>query len=851
MPSSDTTIYDVFQISERDGDMQAAVELYLKANLGSHAARVLLSSQQLLQNEDLVQKVAVTLVRSELFEKAGELFEKTKDFDRALECFCKGKCFAKAIQLARTSFPERVVPLEEQWGDSLVKEGNYEAAINHFLESGLSAKALEASIQAKQWSKAAQIADVLEDSSLAKQYYGRIAEHHAAIGDFERAEMLYIEADMQNEAIGMYNKANRWADSYRFSQDLNLFHLMPQQQISIASSLTQSYRGVLYDWSNRTKENIKGKFQLAVEFLGDEGTQKMYGRLAQEMEEAGRFAEAEQLYISIGQPNKAIAMYKKADRIEDMMNLVEKYHPDHVQDTHKHIAGGLEEKGDYKLAEEEYLKAGDWKSAVNMYRSVEQWSDAYRIAKQEGGDSAQKQVAYLWAKSLGGDSAVKLLQKYNLLDESIDFACENGAFDFAFELCRLGAKNRLAFVHLKLAQQLEEEGQFETAEKHYIEGGKPKEAVLMYINELDWDNAERLAREHCEEALSDVFVGQARTAIEQKDFSRAESYLLRANRADIILRYYKDSAMWPDALRIAKDYIPNVLPQIQEEYEEAQLKSGAKGALSFVAQGRDWETQGEYSRAIQCYMKVQEPETSDVNMITNALKRAGDLATKFLSEDENSELIDEICERLIAYNKFNEAADLFLAVNRADSAIKAFVLAGQWAKAKKVATELLPEMADFVDGKYKESLKNEGRVGELIDVDVVSAIDLLIERGFWEKALETAKQQNYQPLMDKYVALYVSNLISDQRFADAIEAFEKYGTSSNPHNFNIYQKLISQVVNSRLEINPESYEIWSHLRNMLLLICESLDADPSADDQPKNVNSSFYTHQSHVHMFIR
>ncbi|VDM37534.1 unnamed protein product [Toxocara canis] len=612
------------EISEREGDLQTAIDLYLKANLGVHAARVLLSSPELLANEDLVQKVAITLVRSELFEKAGDLFEKTKDFERALECFRKGKCFAKAIQLARISFPERVVALEEEWGDSLVESASYDAAINHFLESGKSAKALEASIKAKQWSKAAQIADVLQDSALAKQYYGRIAEHHAAIGDLERAEMLYIEADMQREAINMYNKANRWADSHR----------------------------------------------LAAEFLGQEETQKMYGKLAQDMEEAGRFSDAEQLYISIGQPNKAIAMYKKADRLEEMMALVEKYHSEHVQETHKHIAGDLEERGDLKAAEEQYLKAGDWKSAVNMYRAAEEWNDAYRIAKQEGGEAAQKQVAYLWAKSLGGDSAVKLLQKFNLLDESIDFACENGAFDFAFELCRLGAKARLPFVHVMLAQQLEEEGQFENAEKHYIEGGKPKEAVLM---------------EHCEEALSDVFVGQARVAIEQKDFPRAESYLLRANRADIILRYYKESAMWPDALRIAKDYLPTVLPQLQEEFEEAQLKSGAKGALSFMAQGRDWETQGEYLRAVQCYMKVQEPETTDISMIVTALTRAGDLATKFLSEDENGEIIDAVCERLIEYKRFNEAAEVFIAANRPESAIKAFVLAGQWAKAKKNA----------------------------------------------------------------------------------------------------------------------------------------------------------------------
>lgn len=55
--------------------------------------------------------------------------------------------------------------------------------------------------------------------------------------------------------------------------------------------------------------------------------------------------------------------------------------------------------------------------------------------------------------------------------------------------------------------------------------------------------------------------------------------------------------------------------------------------------------------------------------------------------------------------------------------------------------EVVPDLADFVDNKYRESLKQQGRLGELIDVDVVSAIDALLERGEWEKALEIARQQ--------------------------------------------------------------------------------------------------------------
>jgi len=71
------------------------------------------------------------------------------------------------------------------------------------------------------------------------------------------------------------------------------------------------------------------------------------------------------------------------------------------------------------------IQARDWKSAVSMYRNAGKWEDAYRIAKAQGGPAWAKNIAFLWAKSLGGDSAVKLLSKFGLLEEAIDYATDN------------------------------------------------------------------------------------------------------------------------------------------------------------------------------------------------------------------------------------------------------------------------------------------------------------------------------------------------------------------------------------------------------------------------------------------
>lgn len=59
------------------------------------------------------------------------------------------------------------------------------------------------------------------------------------------------------------------------------------------------------------------------------------------------------------------------------------------------MAEELERKGDLSMAEEHYMLSGDWARAVEMYKQAEQWPEAFRIAKYEGGDQMYKQVVLI------------------------------------------------------------------------------------------------------------------------------------------------------------------------------------------------------------------------------------------------------------------------------------------------------------------------------------------------------------------------------------------------------------------------------------------------------------------------
>ena len=168
---------------------------------------------------------------------------------------------------------------------------------------------------------------------------------------------------------------------------------------------------------------------------------------AHRLESSGKYKEAERLYVMVHEPDLAINMHKKGRRYDDMIRLVTSYRKDLLTETHLHLAQQLETEGNFKLAEKHYAEAQDWGSAVNMYRANDLWDDAVRVAKLHGGVNASKKVAYAWAVSLGGEAGAKLLTKFGLVEQAIDYATESGSFDHAFQLANASKKEKLPEVH--------------------------------------------------------------------------------------------------------------------------------------------------------------------------------------------------------------------------------------------------------------------------------------------------------------------------------------------------------------------------------------------------------------------
>ncbi|XP_046993145.1 intraflagellar transport protein 172 homolog [Schistocerca americana] len=769
------------EIKEREGDYETALNLYLKSNMPAKASRLLQNNYELLQNEEIVSRVISALVKAQLYEQAGDLCEKVNDTEKAFQYYRRGNAFAKAIELARYVAPSDVIILEEQWGDFLVSNKQLDAAINHYIEAGKTLKALQAAMDGKQWRKAVQIIQVIDDTEAVSKHYATLAQHFVSMRDFSTAEQMFLQAGMFQDAIDMYNQAGEWEMAHR----------------------------------------------LATKYLDSEKVSLMYINQAKDMEKQGKLKEAEKLYLSVSEPDAAISMYKKHQQYDQMMRLVTQHHPDLVQTTHLHLAQQLEGEGAFKSSEQHYISAGEWKSAVNMYRNAGMWDDAFRVAKNHGGVQARNQVAFLWAKSLGGESAVKLLSKLNLLEVSIDYACETYQFDFAFELAQSGLKSKLPDIHYKYAMTLEDEGKFQEAEEEFVKGGKPKEAVLMYIHNRDWDSAQRVAENHDPESVAEVLQEQAKDAFNNKNFQLFESLLLRAQLPELIIKYYQQSGMWADALRICKEYLPTYLAALKEQYDREVGVKGSKDANSLVSQAHEWEQNREYKAAIDCLLKVNSSNTKDHNLILKAWSKAADLTNRFLEEKQAVEVAKILGPKLVQAQQYNLAAQLYLNVDMIKEAIDTFISAEEWSKAKKIAKELEPMYETYVDNRYKDSLRKQGQADQLVDVDIIGALDLLAEQGQWARCLETAQPHGAQ-VLHKYVALYATQLIKDGDPIKALNLYMKYEAPAFTQNYNIYKRIAIDIFSLPDTMGPDAYSTWANLRNMLFQLTEAMKTTSDA-----------------------
>lgn len=188
--------------------------------------------------------------------------------------------------------------------------------------------------------------------------------------------------------------------------------------------------------------------------------------------------------------------------------------------------------------------------------------------------------------------------------------------------------------------------------------------------------------------------------------------------------------MWSEAMRVCREYLPSQEAALRREM--GQRSGLAESSSGIQDEARRWLEVGEIRGALDILVRDPKSDHAALNMAADILlhRAEPELAVLYAAE---------LGSKLFAAGENSLSAQIFLLADRLKEAINALAAAGDWSKAQRVVTELAPELREYLDDLYKESMIKEGQVESLARVDADAAIDILIRKGQWTQVFETAR----------------------------------------------------------------------------------------------------------------
>ncbi len=130
--------------------------------------------------------------------------------------------------------------------------------------------------------------------------------------------------------------------------------------------------------------------------LNKDSKKELYLKVAAEFYKNKEFTKAEQLYVTMGEPERAIKLYKNLENWDKMLQLFAMHRPESLKNAHLLIGRKHEEKENLKQAEKHFIEGGKWTSAVDMYEKRKMFEDCIRICKNYASDRDTVERAKRW-----------------------------------------------------------------------------------------------------------------------------------------------------------------------------------------------------------------------------------------------------------------------------------------------------------------------------------------------------------------------------------------------------------------------------------------------------------------------
>jgi len=536
--------------------------------------------------------------------------------------------------------------------------------------------------------------------------------------------------------------------------------------------------------------------QIAKKYIKGEESSKILVEEAQKFEKAGRPKDAEKLYIMAGDYDGAITMYKKLKQYDNMIRLVSIHRKEFLKRTHQMIASYLESDKNYRLAEEHYILAGEWKTCCGMYRSVNMFEDCLRVAKANGSKAEVNELARTWVNTLPKEQQIEKLISMGLTEAAIDIYIQNKDFENAFRLAEKHEKYKIPEIHLKYAYELETEKSYHEAEEHYIKSNNVQEAIQMYEHIGDFYSALRIARQHDKESIYSIYANQGKVFLEKGDISKAEMCFVNAKQPQYMVKFYITERRYNEALEFANKYCPELAADIRNKIllEQSDKDVSAEKKLE---NAKLFQQSGDFNKVIDIYLSIDEKDIPDPNKLEEIWNKAVSLSMQYQKE-RAPDVIYQAALKLKKVNKFHSAAQLFENIGQMEEAIICYCAYNKFDTARKIAQTMKfgdskDKILAKIDRMEKEYLEKKGDAGGLAAIGDEKGLQMLLEKGDYEQCLQAASQIS-EEMYNKYIINIVKKYLDKKNLAGTADFLEKHNTPIYQYNLKLYEEIAMEIL---------------------------------------------------------
>ncbi|KAG5505749.1 hypothetical protein JKF63_05085 [Porcisia hertigi] len=382
-------------------------------------------------------------------------------------------------------------------------------------------------------------------------------------GDYAAAERIYLKVNDADSAIMMYRKNRDYTNMMRLVQAYRSGYVLQthlalaaqfQKEGNLKAAETHFIAGK--DWSRavsmyRDRDLWDDAVRVAKVHGGANAAKQVVVSRATSMEGE----EGVRLLSKFNLVEVGIDAALESHKFDLALQWAQLAQPAKVPYVYLKYAIHYEDRGDFRMAEDAFIKSGKPREAIDMYVHQHDFTSAMHVA------------------------------------ENHDPSAVPG-------ICV--ANGRMCF----------QQGNYKEAAEHFLRADAPEALLRMYVDAKMFREAQQVAREHCPEMQGDV---AKRMALESNDPQKAGAVLEESNEYQLAIDTYlaatpevvPDPAvlanLWVRAVKVAQKHARGLLKDVLRSATDK-----LKAAQRYVEAGKCLEDCEDYKAAINMYVQARK-----------------------------------------------------------------------------------------------------------------------------------------------------------------------------------------------------------------------------------------------------